>query len=298
MATEETQATMSRASFADKAVRLGASKSPLAAGQPAQRSVARSPDGTLWAIFPDAPGGTLQCFCSKDGASWESAWQSETLSPVFNASLAIDEAGYAHLVYAGEGPEYLYYRKGEPAHGGWKWSIRVRIFDVPSLASVNAVAHAERDEWKIHVVWSRGGEFASAYYNSFRIDPEREIWLGTRERIAGPFDRAGHPAPALDMDRSTKRLWAAMWGGRLGVVGADATYYNGRWKWNEPAPLAAGLPADEASVSAVWAGDDLLVTYGSAGELVGQSPNGQPVFASGPAARTSAGVDEIGRAHV
>jgi len=289
MATQQIQAT---------AVGLGPSESPLAAGQPAQRSVARGPDGTIYAVFPDAPGGSLQCVRSQDGRSWQGAWQSETIGPAYNASLTIDEAGHAHLVYAGEGPEYLYYRRGEPAHHGWQWSIRVRIFDVPALASVNAVAHSERDEWKIHVVWSRGGEFASAYANSFKIDPEREIWLGTRERIGGPFDLAGHPAPALDLDPSTKRLWAAMWGGTLGAVAAEATYFDGRWKWSRPRPLGDPLPALEGSLSAVWAGDRLVVTYGSDDALVAQVPGADPLVAAGPAARTSVGVDAAGRVHV
>lgn len=278
--------------------RLGASETPDAGGTPAQRAVARAPDGTFWVVFPDAAGGRLQCLRSTDGGvTWELARQSEELWPVHDASLAFDEAGYAHLVYAGEGPQYLYYRKGDPTEGGWHWSIRVRIFDVPLLASVNAVAHAEQDEWKIHVVWSRGWEFSSAYYNSFKIDPEREIWLGTRERIAGQFDTPGHPAPSLDMDRSTKRLWAAMWAGGEGVALADASYYAGRWLWSPPKPLAGSAPSLEGSVSAVWAGDALAVVYGSGDELVARTTVGLEARAAGPAARASAGVDGRGSVH-
>jgi hypothetical protein len=279
--------------------RLGTSETPDAAGLPAQRAVTRSPDGVLWAVYPDGPGGALQCLRSTDGGGgWKLATQSETLSPVYDASLTIDEEGYADLVYAGEGPRYLYYRKGAPIEGGWDWSIRVRIFDVPALASVNAVAHAEQDEWKIHVVWSRGGEFSSAYYNSLKIDPEREIWLGTRERVGGPFDLPGHPAPSLDMDRTTKRLWAAMWGGANGVVVTDAAYYAGRWKWSGPRPFADSRPVEAGSVSAVWTGQTFAVTYGSDGELVCTTTDGVEMRAPGPAARTSAGVDADGRLHV
>lgn len=278
---------------------VGTSETPHAAGAPAQRAITRAPDGGLWAVFPDAAGGNLQCLGSADGgASWDPAEQSEVLWPVYDASLTIDEAGYADLVYAGEGPRYLYYRKGAPIEGGWHWSIRVRIFDVPLLASVNAVAHAEQEEWKIHVVWSRGDEFSSAYYNSFKIDPEREIWLGTRERIAGPCDLPGHPAPSLDMDRETKNLWAAMWGGSRGVVVTEASYYSGRWKWSAARPLAESRPADEGSVSAVWTGEALAVTYGSEGELVCTTTAGVEARAAGPAARTSAGVDAGGRLRV
>ena len=278
---------------------VGTSETPHAAGAPAQRAVTRAPDGGLWAVFPDAHGGHLQCIGSVDGgATWAPAVQSEVLWPVHDASLTIDEEGYADLVYAGEGPQYLYYRKGAPVEGGWHWSIRVRIFDVPLLASVNAVAHAEQAEWKIHVVWSRGGEFSSAYYNSFKIDPEREIWLGTRERIAGQFDLPGQPAPAIDMSRETKQLWAAMWGGSQGVVTTEATYYGGRWKWSAPRPLGEPQPAHEGSVSAVWAGEALAVTYGSEDELVCRTTAGAEARAAGPAARTSAGVDGDGRLHV
>ena len=280
-------------------IRLGTSESPDAAGTPAQRAVARAPDGTAWAVFPDAPGGALRCFRSPPGSGWDAAYESETLAPVYDASIAIDEEGYADLVYAGEGPRYLYYRKGEPVEGGWKWSIRVRVFDVPLLASANAVAHAERDEWRIHVVWSRGWEFSSAYYNSFTIDPEREIWLGTRDRIAGPFDQPGDPAPSLDMDRESKRLWAAMWGGSEGAVVTDAVYYNGRWKWAAaPRPLSPGRPAHEGSVSAVWLGDSLAVTYGSEDELVCGTTAGVEARAAADCSRTSAGVDEAGTLHV
>lgn len=279
--------------------RLGQSESPHAAGMPAQRAVTRAPDGTLWTVFPDAAGGSLHCLGSTDGGvGWEPAQQNEVMSPVYDASLTIDEAGYADLVYAGEGPRYLYYRKGEPVEGGWRWSIRVRIFDVPLLASVNAVAHTEQDEWRIHVVWSRGGEFSSAYSNSLKIDPEREIWLGTRQRIAGPFDTPGHPAPSLDMDRRTKNLWAAMSGGSLGVVVTDALYHSGRWKWNAARPLTEPRPVDEGSVSAVWSGEELAVTYGSAGDLIGATTAGVEARAPGPASRTSAGVDAGGGLHV
>ena len=281
------------------AIRLGTSEAPDAAGAPAQRAVTRGPDGKLWAVFPDAVGGALCCLSSGDGTTWESAFQSERIAPVYEASMTIDEEGCADLVYAGEGPRFLYYRKGDPVDGGWRWSIRVRIFDVPLLASANAVAHAERDETRIHVVWSRGWEFSSAYYNSFKIDPEREIWLGTRERIAGPFDLPGHPAPSLDLDRETKRLWAAMWGGSQGAVVTDARYFNGRWKWAaQPRPLAQGRPAHEGSVSAVWAGDALAVTYGSEDEVVCTTTGGLDARAPGPAARTSAGVDASGTLHV
>ena len=294
------------------AMRVGASETADAAGLPAQRAVTRGPDGSLWAVFPDAAGGSLHCLHSNDdGERWEAASQSETLAPVYNASLTIDEAGYADLVYAGEGPEYLYYRKGDPVGdapgsgdgraraGGWRWSIRVRIFDVPLLTSANAVAHAEQDEWKVHVVWSRGGEFSSAYYNSFKIDPEREIWLGTRERIAGPFDHPGHPAPSLDIDRETKRLWAAMWGGSQGVAVTEATYYGGRWKWSAAKPLANGpQPVHEGSVSAVFAAGALTVTYASDDELVCGTTAGREVRAAGPARRTSVGADASGRIHV
>jgi hypothetical protein len=281
------------------ATQLGTSETPEAAGLPAQRAVTRGRDGTLWAVFPESAGGRLRVLRSgSEGGAWEPARDSEVLSPVYNASLAIDEEGDADLVYAGEGPRYLYYRKGEPLEHGWRWSIRVRIFDVPLLASVNAVAHAEHDEWKIHVVWSRGGEFSSAYYNSFTIDPEREIWLGTRERIAGPFDLAGHPAPSLDMNRETKQLWAAMWGGSAGAVVSEATYYGGRWKWSAPEPLAQTGPAEEGSVSAVWTGDAFAVSYGSDGELVCRTTAGANARAPEPAARTSLGVDRRGTVHV
>lgn len=282
-----------------RATRVGTSETPHAAGVPAQRGVTRAPDGSLWAVFPDAPGGSLACFGSTDGgATWKPAAQTEEISPVYDASLTIDEAGCADLVYAGEGPRYLYYRKGAPVEGGWQWSIRVRIFDVPELASVNAVAHAEADESKIHVVWSRGGEFSSAYYNSLKIDPEREIWLGTRERIAGPFDLPGHPAPSLDMDLETKRLWAAMWGGSRGVVVASAVYLAGRWKWNAARPLTEPRAVDEGSVSAVWTGEALAVAYGSEGQVVCTTTTGVEARAPGAAARTSAGVDAEGRLHV
>lgn len=281
-------------------IRLGTSETPDAAGAPAQRAVARGPDGTLLAAFPKAAGGTLQCLSSPpEGTTWEPSYQSEAIAPVYDASIALDEEGYADLVYAGEGPRFLYYRKGEPVDGGWRWSIRVRIFDVPLLASVNSVAHAEKDEWKIHVVWSRGWEFSSAYYNSFKIDPEREIWLGTRERIAGPFDLPGDPAPSLDMDRETKQLWAAMWGGSQGAVVTEASYMNGRWKWAAaPTPLAPGRPAHEGSLSAVWLGDALAVTYGSDDELVCQTTAGVDARVAGRAARTSAGVDAGGTLQV
>lgn len=276
------------------AVQLGTTDTPHAAGRPAQRAVTRAPDGTLWAVFPDAAGGHLQCLGSSDGgATWFPAAQNETLWPVHDASLTIDEEGYADLVYGGEGPRYLYYRKGTPKEGGWDWSIRVRIFDVPELASVNAVAHAEAEEWKIHVVWSRGGEFASAYYNSFKIDPLREIWLGTRERIAGQFDQPGHPAPSIDMNRESKQLWAAMWGGSLGVIATEATYHSGRWFWSRPRPLDGSAGAHEGSVSAAWAGDALAVSYGAGDELCCGDAR-----AAGPAALTSCGVDAGGTVHV
>ena len=127
------------------AIRLGTSETPDAAGAPAQRAVTRGQDGKLWAVFPDAAGGALHCLSSVDGTTWETAFQSERIAPVYDASMTIDEEGYADLVYAGEGPRFLYYRKGDPVERGWRWSIRVRIFDVPLLACANAVAHAERD---------------------------------------------------------------------------------------------------------------------------------------------------------
>lgn len=281
-----------------RSMQLGTSETPIAAGQPAQRAITRA-DGTLWAVFPDAAGGSLQCLHSTDGgATWQPAQQSEVVHPVYNASMTIDEEGHADLVYAGEGPEYLFYRKGAPIEGGWQWSIRVRIFDVPLLASVNAVALAEKDEWKIHVVWSRGGEFASVYYNSFKIDPEREIWLGTRERLAGPFDTPGHPAASLDMNVETKQLHAAMWAGSQGVALADAIYLNGRWKWNVARSIPGSAPAHEGSVSAVWFGDSLAVAFGSGDDLVLHTTGGLEARAAGPAGRVAAGVDAGATLHV
>lgn len=280
-----------------QSLRLGATVSRQAAGVAAQRTIARALDGTRWAVFPDSEGGSLQCLHSTDGgATWNPAKQSEIVAPVHNASLTIDEAGYADLVYQGEG-EYLYYRKGAPIEGGWEWSVRVRIFDVPLLVSVNAVAHAEKDERRIHVVWSRGGEFCRAYYNTLKIDPEREIWLGTRETFAGPFPGIGHPAPSLDMNRETKDLWAAMWGGGLGLVVSQGRSIAGRWYWRRPEPLG-WRSVEEGSVSGVWLGDAFAVTAGSDGKLVARTTAGVEAVAEGPAARTSAGVGAAATLHV
>lgn len=298
-------------------LRIGTSENAAAAGMPCQRAIARGPDGVLYAVFPDAVDGMLQLMRSADGGeSWEQAWQSERLLPVTNASLTVDERGMADLVLKAEAG-YLYYRKGRPHQGGFSWSVRVRIYDVPELDHVNAVAHAEDDLTKVHVVFSKGGEWDVGYYVDFRIDPtldaseglghsDREIWMGTRERIVGPFaDGSGHPAPCLDLDRADKTLYAAVSGGSQGVFTTQARYFSGRWKWLlEPLVLDGRANAVAGSHSAVRLHDRFLVSYGAEPGVLhvrttaGVDGDHSVEVGGGRVVRTSAGVDDAGRVHV
>ena len=298
-------------------LRIGSSEHADAAGVACQRAIARGPDGTLYAVFPDAVDGMLQLMRSADGGlSWEQAWQSERLSPVTNASLTVDERGMADLVLKAEAG-YLYYRKGRPHEGGFSWSVRVRIYDVPELDHVNAVAHAEDDLTRVHVVFSKGGEWNAGYYVDFRIDPtldaseglghsDREIWMGTRERIVGPFaDGQGHTTPCVDVDRHTKTLQAAVFGGSQGIFSTEAPYFTGRWKWlAEPVLLDGRSNAVERSLSAVRLRDRFAVTYGAEpGTLhlrttAGVDADHSVEVGGGRVIRTSAGVDGAGRVHV
>ncbi len=296
------------------ATTVGNSESPDAGGMPAQHAVARGPDGAIWAVFPDGAPGSLRCVRSTDeGRSFEPVEQSETPHPVWNASIQIDEAGNLDLVYKAESlhrpgvdPDregYVFYRKGDQPSPGWvHWSVRVRLYDVPALESPNAVALLEEDETRVHAVWSRGLEWNAAYHTPLHIDPEREIWMETRERIAGPFGVSGHPTPCIDLD-AENGLWVAVWAGtEQGVRVHHSPDYEGRWLFDEGRPVGTA-PALEYSLSAAVAGDEFVVAYGGEpGRLhahtAGGADHSLDTGAHGPVVRTAAGADESGLLHV
>jgi hypothetical protein len=306
------------ATATEEVTRIGQSDSPLAGGAPAQHAVARDPDGAVWAVWPDGAPGTLQCSRATDGRTgFEPAGQSEALAPVWSASIEFDERGAADLVCVGEA-QYVFYRKGDrPQPDALHWSIRVRLHDVPALASPNAVAFLEGDETLVHAVWSRGEEWCSAYHVPLRVDPERDIWMLTREQVAGPFATIGHPTPCIDID-SQHGLWLAIRGDE-GVSVMRARDRGGRWLWDEARPLETG-PALEGSISATVAGDQLFVVHGgepgvlhcravSAGAEGGADgrawvssvlaeDHSTDSGAEGPVVRASAGTDSEGGVHV
>lgn len=296
------------------ATTVGTSESPDAAGMPAQHAAARAPDGAIWAVFPDGAPGSLRCVRSTDeGHSFERVDQSETLNPVWNASIQLDEAGNLDLVYKAESLHrpgvdpgrdgYIFYRKGDqPSPGRLHWSIRVRLYDVPALESPNAVALLEEGETMVHAIWSRGLEWNAAYHTPLRIDPDREIWMETRERIAGPFGVSGHPTPCIDLD-ANNGLWVAVWAGEAqGVRVYHSPDYDGRWLFDEGRGVGPA-PALESSLSAAVTGSDFVVAYGGEpGRLHCHTAAGEDrsldTGTDSPVVRTSMGVDERGRAHV
>lgn len=295
------------------ATTVGTSESPHAGGMPAQRAVARAPDGAVWAVFPDAAPGTLRCVrATDDGRTFEAVEQSEALNPVWNASIQLDDAGNLDLVYKAEslyrpgtdpGDEgYIFYRKGDqPSPGRVHWSIRVRLYDVPALDAPNAVALLEDGETKVHAVWSRGREWNAAYHTPLKIDPDREIWMETRERIAGPFGVTGHPTPCIDLD-ARNGLWVAVWAGEeRGVRVNHSPDYDGRWLFDEGRDAGPG-PALEGSLSGVVAGDDFVIAYGGEpGRLHCRTAAGADhsldTGAGSPVVRSALGVDGGGRVH-
>ena len=302
-----------------EATTIGQSDSQVAGGAPAQHAIARDPDGAVWAIWPDGAPGTLQCARSADGGgSFEPVGQSEALAPIWSASIDFDEQGAADLVCVGEA-QYVFYRKGDrPQPDSLHWSIRVRLHDVPALASPNAVAFLERDETRVHAVWSRGEEWCSAYHVPLKVDPERDIWMLTREQVAGPFGAVGQATPCIDLD-SEHGLWLAMWGGGDEVRVMHARDRGDRWLWDEGRPLETG-PALEGSIAAAMAGDELVVVHGGApgalhcravradggGATDGAAPVSSALAADhstesgeeGPVVRSSAGTDAGDRVHV
>jgi hypothetical protein len=303
-----------------EATTIGQSDSVLAGGAPAQHAIARDPDGVVWAVWPGGEPGALQCARSGDGgASFVPAGQSEALSPVWSASIAFDEEGAADLVCVGEA-QYVFYRKGDrPQRDALHWSIRVRLHDVPALASPNAVAFLEGEETRVHAVWSRGEEWCAAYHVPLKVDPERDIWMLTREQIAGPFGAIGQPTPCIDLD-SGHGLWLAVWAGPDGVRVMHARDRGGRWLWDEGRPLESG-PALEGSVAAVMAGQEFVVVHGGTPGVLhcraASAAEGAPADRGGasvssvlgadrstdsggdaPVTRSSAGADAAGRVHV
>ncbi len=299
---------------------IGQSESQVAGGMPTQHAIARDPDGVIWAIWPDAAPGALQCARSADaGASFEPASQSEALAPVSSASITFDEQGAADLAYVGEA-QYVFYRKGDrPQPDTLQWSIRVRLHDVPALASPNALAFLEGEETRVHVVWSRGEEWCCAYHVPLKVDPERDVWMLTREQIAGPFGTVGQPTPCIDLD-AANGLWCAVWAGDEGVRVMHAPDREGRWLWDDGRALESG-PALEGSLAATMAGDELVVVHGGdSGVLhcravtaaeVSSAKRGEALVRSvlaadrstesggdGPIVRSSAGTDAAGRVHV
>lgn len=308
------------ATATSEATTIGQSDSQVAGGAPAQHAIARDPDGAVWAVWPDGAPGTLQCARSADGGvSFQPAGQSEAPAPVWSASIDFDDEGAADMVYVGEA-QYVFYRKGDrPQPDSLRWSIRVRLHDVPALASPNAVAFLEGDETRVHAVWSRGEEWSAAYHVPLKVDPERDIWMLTREQVAGPFDGVGQPTPCIELD-SGHGLWLAMWAGGDGVRVMHARDRGGRWLWDGGRGLDTG-PALEGSVAAAIAGDALVVVHGGAdGALHCRAvraaadghPGGGAAGASsaldadrstesggeGPVVRSSAGTDAAGRVHV
>lgn len=302
------------------ATTIGRSDSQFAGGMPAQHAIARDSEGVIWAAWPDAEPGTLQCARSADGgASFEPAGQSEALAPIWSASIAFDEQGAADLVYVGEA-QYVFYRKGDrPQPDALHWSIRVRLHDVPALASPNAIAFLEGDETRVHAVWSRGEEWNCAYHVPLKVDPERDVWMLTREQVAGPFEGVGHPTPAIDLD-SAHGLWVAVRAGQEGVRVMHAPDRGGRWLWDAGRLLDSG-PALEGSLAAAMADDDFVVVHGGEpGRLhcrivtAAADPSGNGAAApvrsalgadrstesggEGHVVRSSVGVDAAGRVHV